>query len=382
MEALLFATGVAAWGATRWLVPRSGGARGGAGGGAGAPKRCDACGCSCGGATDFDLDRDARAYVPAGVDIEAAAASLPHASELTERDRALVARAYALRDAHEAPIHSAFNVIAIITCEAPDGSLFTVTGANNETCNIGGSLCAERSALAKLRFHDYDRLVSVHIVTSSPNPVTPGMLCREYLSELAPQSLRVVVHAADACMVTTLGALLPLPPLYAGVRRRDVVGYARRFAQVGEKAEEEGAALLGDGGLSLFRAVVETTTRDARDLLYPLRLAAGVLFDDGSTSTAAQNKMVEYGSTVDPVTKLAQAIEAKAAAGVRPTLVLMADQFGVLHAPWARARSYLYEEDFDDCEVVAHDRDGRLHRVTVATLVPEIPKFDWGGNAL
>lgn len=332
-------------------------------------------GCCCKD-EDFKLEEEVTTRLRSMDELRAAAASLPHSEGLTARDRALIACAYSLRDLTDAPMHSGFNVIAIITCEAPDGSLFTLTGGNNETCNIGGSLCAERSALSKLRWHDCDRIVSVHIVTSSSEPITPGLLCREYLAEVAPQTLRVVLHAQDSCLITTLGELLPVAPIYAGVRRSNVEGYARRFVEVAEKpTSSAGRALLGEDGERLRQEVLAATSDDARDVLHPIRLAAGVLFSDGSIETAAQNKMLEFGSTVDPVQKLAQALELKRAAGVQPKLIVMSDQFGALHAPWARARSYLYEEGFDAAYVVAHDRDGKLQKLTVEELVPECPRI-------
>lgn len=328
----------------------------------------------------FDDAEFTCGFVPRSSPVYRDPESLAHASELTRRDKELISRCYALRDTYPPPIQSNFNVIAVISGVAPDGSVFTITGCNNETCNIGGSLCAERSAMSKLRLRPWKALTSVHIVTDSPDPVTPGMLCREYLAEFAADTLRVVVHASKSCLVTTLGDLLPMRPLYTGVVRDDVVAHALDFSSRAESLSTlpavRVAELQGVDGTALLNQVLEATRGDAKDYLFPIRLAAGFLFSDGTTECAWQDKALEYGSTMDPVSKLMLEVERHRARGAEPVLLLMADQFGVLHAPFARARSLLFENDFDELVVVAHDVHGKLQRHTLAELVPACPKLD------
>ena len=54
-----------------------------------------------------------------------------------------------------------------------------------------------------------------------------------------------------------------------------------------------------------FRALRDAaraaSSKDSEDWLFPLRLAAAVLFSDGRIRTAVQRKAVEYGCTIDPV---------------------------------------------------------------------------------
>eukprot|EP00562_Extubocellulus_spinifer_P023064 CAMPEP_0178628630 /NCGR_PEP_ID=MMETSP0698-20121128/9524_1 /TAXON_ID=265572 /ORGANISM="Extubocellulus spinifer, Strain CCMP396" /LENGTH=187 /DNA_ID=CAMNT_0020267893 /DNA_START=149 /DNA_END=709 /DNA_ORIENTATION=+ len=58
-----------------------------------------------------------------------------------------------------------------------------VVGTNDEPCTISGSICAERAALLQLRFlPNVTQITKVVIVTDSPQPISPGMLCREYMS--------------------------------------------------------------------------------------------------------------------------------------------------------------------------------------------------------
>jgi hypothetical protein len=130
---------------------------------------------------------------------------------------------------------------------------------------------------------------------------------------------------------------------------------------------------------------------------------AGVLFDDGSAAVGRQDKGLEYGCTVDAVTKLCGAIQGGAAcsgcgcgsregaptAGSaaepprpprRPLVVLHVDQLGICHAPHAKGRSWLYEQGYGDVAVYVHYHSGggggggaALHRTTVERLSPAVP---------
>ena len=119
----------------------------------------------------------------------------------------------------------------------------------------GGSICAERTALGKLQLMEYDDLVAVHIVTDAADPITPGTLCRQYMSEVGSASTRVVVDAAKGRIITTLGELYPCPYLYQGVPRHDVISYARTCAQHAQAP----ASVLEAPEVELLREVCGTT---------------------------------------------------------------------------------------------------------------------------
>ena len=46
--------------------------------------------------------------------------------------------------------------------------------------------------------------------------------------------------------------------------------------------------------------------------------------------------------------------------GDRTSFVLLVDQFGNLHAPFAQARTFLTEQGFGDTKLVFHVEDGKL----------------------
>jgi hypothetical protein len=68
--------------------------------------------------------------------------------------------------------------------------------------------------------------------------------------------------------------------------------------------------------------------QDWKDDLHPTRYAAGVLFEDGTVKACHQQKALEYGSSLDPVTQLAPSLDQKAGAGVKPLLIMQMDQYG------------------------------------------------------
>ncbi|RLN51659.1 hypothetical protein BBJ29_003277 [Phytophthora kernoviae] len=132
------------------------------------------------------------------------------------------------------------------------------------------------------------------------------------------------------------------------------------------------------------QCLTPATANDARDDLFPLRYAAGTQFTDGEIRVTWQHKTLEYGSSLDAVSKLIPFVEAKQQTTedtpspeerniVRPTFIIQVDQFGILHAPFARARAYFFEFGFLDVPVLIHDAEGKLHRVPIGALVAESP---------
>ena len=71
-------------------------------------------------------------------------------------------------------------------------------------------------------------------------------------------------------------------------------------------------------------------------------------------------------------------LEEQSERGTRPKVLCMADQYGVCHAPFATARSFLTEHGYGDVSVLLHDNDGVLHTVTAAELLPALPL--WGSG--
>ena len=119
-----------------------------------------------------------------------------------------------------------------------------------------------------------------------------------------------------------------------------------------------------------------------------IQYGAAIMFSDGSISTAAQKKALEYGCTLDPVTQLAPLIEQKVKqeivsndddAKIKPMLLVQADQFGIAHAPFAKGRAFLTEHGHGDCSVLIHNNDCfDFIEVKAHELVPSAPNMEGG----
>ena len=103
--------------------------------------------------------------------------------------------------------YSNFRVGAAL--QDKDGRVFI--GCNVENASFGGTICAERAALAAALVagsRTFDRLV---VATEATEPTPPCGVCRQVLVEFAPTIEIVSVTAAGQEARWTLDALLPSP---------------------------------------------------------------------------------------------------------------------------------------------------------------------------
>jgi cytidine deaminase len=260
-----------------------------------------------------------------------------------------------------------------------DGTdLAYVTGTNTEPCFIGNSICSERSAILQMRMKRYESIEKLYLTADSDNIITPGLLCREMLSEFlhfdTPIIMACYQHTAQPhpfnIQVTKLRELYPYPSIYLNVPGSTVAEFGKHFHS---NAEKPSMSLVDKPEwLTLYRQVVAATTRDGRPGLHPLRYAAGVLLSDGTMHTQGMTKLLEYGWSLDPVIKLIPLLEEKKSNGIHPVLILAADHFGNLHSLHAPARSHLSEYGYTPT-LLFHNRDGHLVQTSVRSLAPDVP---------
>jgi len=115
------------------------------------------------------------------------------------------------------------------------------------------------------------------------------------------------------------------------------------------------------------------------DHLYPVHLAAGVLFCDGGTALARQLKGLEYGCSADAMVRLSGSF----GAGREVALLVQSDQHGNLIAPSAPARSLLSEHchslGLQQAVVLLHCQpSGLLLALPPAALAPSAPDIKTG----
>lgn len=337
------------------------------------------------------------------------------AAELTQEDEEYFTLLEHHRD-HEMkmPLLSSFRVLALFAYEDLEGNRKHVVGANCECSNIGGALCAERSAICQLQLLPVAFVRKVYIVSDADVCLTPGTLCREFLSS-SPLFTRQTpfLMRATKCRpcTTTLEELYPFPLIYDRVAKNDVLPFAHTFCESAVQAAAPPTEATGDDAAypafvrvqlqsmskverAVYLAAFKATVYDTRDDLFPVRYAAAALFSDGDIRVTWQHKTLEYGSSLDPLSKLIPFIDAKALEAPRlhfseekdelvvtdaknakatPVFVVQVDQFGILHAPFARVRAFFYEYDFQELIVLVHDQQGVLHRVPMGKLIAESP---------
>jgi cytidine deaminase len=351
-------------------------------------------------------------------------------------DAAFIAQTQALFDRTPRPIHSHFLVAATVVYVDAHGQQRTTQGVNTETCVLSSCICAERTALVQLRLQPtgWRYVRGVYITASSEGLITPGLLCREFLSEFSEAACAVreghqgsdsegsgggsrggapadpagdvavvLFNASGAVARHALRALFPHPSPYHGVPNAQLLGAGRALAQ--RCAPPTAAALApllavaaggGSGGSSGSGASAAAAAAAAlcaavtalaaapheQDHLYPVHLAAGALFADGTVALARQLKGLEYGCSADAVVRLSGGL-----AAARPVaLLVQSDQHGNLLAPSAPARALLTEHAQRlglgaAALVLLHDAaSGALLALPPAALASEAPDIRTGAS--
>lgn len=296
------------------------------------------------------------------------------------------------------PTQSSFRVVAIIfyqgssvapmtnlPCPIADNRHDTrqyVVGTNDEPGGfIGGSLCAERAALVQLRFLPHVQVSKIVIVTDHEMmPISPGMLCREFMAGHAavPWDVPIVLAGSGrcgdgwTCTKTTLRQLYPHPSPYARLTASEANTLGKSLFEADLQQTTKYKTSLPESSVrQLMAAAQKASHKDTRMGLHPVQFGAAVLFDDDTIVSEHQKKALEYGATLDAVSQLAPFIERSNA---RPVALVQMDSRGVAHAPFAPARAYLSEHGYGDCRVLIHcyQHDDMSHDDTNITRFGEL----------
>jgi hypothetical protein len=105
--------------------------------------------------------------------------------------------------------------------EGTQKQLAYVTGTNTEPCFIGSSICSERSAILQMRMKRYTRFEKLYLTADADTLITPGLLCREFLTEFLEPTTPVIMAVRfdtlprHMCifLLQPCALSLPLPPL-------------------------------------------------------------------------------------------------------------------------------------------------------------------------
>jgi cytidine deaminase len=103
--------------------------------------------------------------------------------------------------------YSNFHVGAAVL--AGGGAIYG--GCNVESASYGATICAERSAAVSAVSAGEKTILTVVVVSPTPEPSTPCGICRQLLVEFGAQmTVFTASSVSDAVDVTTLAELLPL----------------------------------------------------------------------------------------------------------------------------------------------------------------------------
>ncbi len=258
-------------------------------------------------------------------------------------------------DLPSSPSQSNFRVYAllIISCgDIASPKYYLIHGTNAEASSyIGSSICAERSALTKLRFYQSPRLLKVVISTDNESPISPGLLCREWLCSYVDLDLKndveIILTNCTLDIISKCGItfLYPHPYLYRQCRRESIEDFATNIAKTLPVD-------VPNDVNKLLKHTVEYTKQDKSNI-HPIKFAASILFSDGTIKSAAQIKALEYSCSLDPITQLVTVLDSfricsecddeRVQYTVEPVLLVFCDQYGIAHAPFGQGRALLIE---------------------------------------
>jgi cytidine deaminase len=285
------------------------------------------------------------------------------------------------------PKQSHFRVYAILTWrDTQSGVTGYVSGTNSETPFIGGSLCAERAAAVQLRELPSTIVVTAIYLTSDlmDAPITPGVLCREYLLSCVAPDVPVWLTTADMSVkrVTSLNELYPFPSIYVGQMRNALKDCGKACSQRSNESWPSNQAFTASW-VRLISVAMQASRQDILGgAMHPIHYGAALEFSDGSVISSCQKAGMEYGTTIDAVTSLLRDIDTKKSVdeGTTPVRLVQVDQYGNLHAPFAPARAQLYERGKEKMKVGVQSSTGVRSEVTVESLVPDCPTMCeiWG----
>jgi cytidine deaminase len=303
------------------------------------------------------------------------------------------------------PRQSHFRVVCLLVLSDGTG----IWGTNDEASPwMGGALCAERAAFLQLRLLDAPSgwwwrrpknmtVKTIYIVSDAPTiPVTPGVLCREYMigcTAVHPATTRIVLqsaHRSSMPMVTNLHQLYPYPCMYTHMSAEESCALGRQLSDSVDVSNIRINNVTTANIQELLEAARAAASWEDRDMVHPMRYGAAALIrkplnDATSTSSSSSNdswkivkasqwKALEYGGTLDAVGQLGSLLHSQMESPLDVVVIVMVDQFGIPHAPFAPGRSFLVEHGYNHvvclCSALVSSSDAMSLRTLVVTAVP------------
>jgi len=90
-----------------------------------------------------------------------------------------------------------------------DGSV--IKGCNVDNASIGGTICAERTAVVKAVSEGKKNIIAVAVTSDVIQPISPCGMCRQFLREFCEPHTPIFMHnRSGGYEVRTLELLLPM----------------------------------------------------------------------------------------------------------------------------------------------------------------------------
>lgn len=201
------------------------------------------------------------------------------------------------------PSQSAFRVTAVIVFTVDGKGKRTIIGHNDEACCLLNSCCAERAGFLQLSALQGEvKVLGVYITTDADIPITPGALCREYMSSSRWTTFdtTIVMEGAVGSHTRISRTLRELWPFASAYTRLDRAGQVEAGGRLGKLVAAQMKRLKGIEAQA-WNAAVMACKGDKRSELHPLMFGASVVFADGSQAVSWQRKALEYGCSLDAV---------------------------------------------------------------------------------
>lgn len=267
--------------------------------------------------------------------------------------------AHGFRKVATSPSQSYFRVCSVLRFRRPDGSEDFIAANNGEPCdgNITGAICAERVAVCRFNAEEEangSKIFRITVATDSQRRIFPGPMCREFLTSTCDPDTEITASGRGdpkSFESRPLRDLFPLPSVYRLRDRNSMVLLAQELMPKVGPPTDSNLKEAYDAALT----VAKQPSQKVQMEVFPIVYAAAVRFEDGRISVTSELKGIEYGCTVDAVSQLLpEIIRSKEAGLAKPCCIVQTDQYGIAHAPFARARSLLVEHGFQDVLLAAH----------------------------
>ncbi|MEI6805257.1 MAG: cytidine deaminase [Myxococcaceae bacterium] len=122
-----------------------------------------------------------------------------------KKNQNLIQFAQKARENAYAP-YSNFSVGAALLLDNEE----VVLGVNVENSSLGGTVCAERSAVFTAVTKGSRKFKAIAVVTDSSPPAAPCGFCRQVLAEFAPDLPIILGNTQGEIIETNLNILLPM----------------------------------------------------------------------------------------------------------------------------------------------------------------------------